>query len=341
MFRICVVPFFDTFFQSLFQIFSVYSYNRLWDFYTVYNFEIWFLISLCWMLFCIYLIYSFFLYQMAAVHSSILDQDFIVPKYCLKEVYEVKRQIDDVYMKIASIEQIAQDNYRHKNDMIVYLAHDLKTPLTSIIGYLHLLQDHQIMKKKEDRVYRDIIIEKLDRLETLRIELALVLNENHLDHVLMKPVCLNSLLRSLIVDFSPIIHKSNIKIKFYETKDCIVYADKEKLIRLFSNLIKNATYYSLEGHDIEIHIKKEIDKVEILMSNIAVNMNEDIICHLFEKFYRGEAARSTNTGGAGLGLAIAKDIVLQHNGTINANYRNDQFQMQVKLPLYRGKDHDE
>lgn len=230
--------------------------------------------------------------------------------------------------------RLAQENEQRKNDLIVYLAHDIKTPLTSMIGYLSLLNEINDMPLKQRVKYINIALEKSYRLEDLINELFDISRFNSEKIVLEKEeLNLNLMLEQIIDDFYPTLRELNKSIKLNYNESISINGDPDKLSRVFNNLIKNAISYSKEESEIVINLKKDNNNAIVEVINKGKQISKEKLSKIFEKFYRLDSARTSRTGGSGLGLAIAKDIVELHNGTIIAESNEEETTFRVTLPL--------
>ncbi len=146
---------------------------------------------------------------------------------------------------------------------------------------------------------------------------------------------LNLMLEQIIDDFYPILKELNKKVKFNSKESIILFADANRLSRVFNNLLKNAIYYSKENSDIEIDLTKLDNKVLVKVINKGKQIPKAKLDKIFEKFYRLDTSRNTKTGGSGLGLAIAKDILELHGGNIKAQSSEKETIFIVELPLDR------
>lgn len=249
------------------------------------------------------------------------------------ELEDIERQINYLKREFERNERVAHENEQKKNDLIVYLAHDLKTPLTSLIGYLSLLQEIKDMPKKKRENYIDITLEKSYKLEDLINELFDITRFNSEIMILEKEeVDLNLMLEQIIDDFYPILKENDKEIKLTVSDKILLEADPNKLARVFNNLIKNAIYYSTDK-TILIDVSKKNDMVEIITCNRGKKISEEKLKRIFDKFYRVDSSRTSKTGGSGLGLAIAKDIVELHGGKIKATSDKEYTKFYVELPL--------
>ena len=230
-------------------------------------------------------------------------------------------------------ERLSKENEQKKDDLIVYLAHDIKTPLTSMIGYLSLLEEIDDMPKKQRQKYINIALEKSYKLEDLINELFDITRFNSEKIVLMKEeVNLGMMIEQIADDFYPILKEHDREIKITSDSKVILNADSNQLARVFSNIIKNACFYSTD-RDILIDISKSDDMANIVISNNGKKISSEKLKLLFEKFYRADSSRTSKTGGSGLGLAIAKEITDLHGGTIKAESDDEYTRFIVSLPI--------
>ena len=230
--------------------------------------------------------------------------------------------------------RLTQENEQRKNDLIVYLAHDIKTPLTSMIGYLSLLNEINDMPLKQRVKYINIALEKSYRLEDLINELFDISRFNAETIILSKEeLNLTMMLEQIVDDFYPILKENNKEITIKSDDKIIIYADSDKIARVFGNIIKNAISYSKEESEIVINLKKDNNNAIVEVINKGKQISKEKLSKIFEKFYRLDSARTSRTGGSGLGLAIAKDIVELHNGTIIAESNEEETTFRVTLPL--------
>lgn len=222
---------------------------------------------------------------------------------------------------VADIRQLMdkeRESERTKNELITNVAHDLRTPLTSIIGYLELLSGSTNLTPEMKEKYIDITYKKAKRLEKL-IEDLFGFTKLNYGKVSMKvsQVDIVKLLSQLLEEFYPNFMDKNLSYELQSNVPAkMINADGNLLARLFDNLINNAIKYGAEGKRILVKIHATESIVTISVTNYGYVIPKEELPLLFEKFYRVEQSRSSNTGGTGLGLAIAKNIVDMHGGTI-------------------------
>lgn len=250
------------------------------------------------------------------------------------EMVEVEKKLNHFKTEAIKNERLARENEQKKDELIVYLAHDIKTPLTSMIGYLSLLSEIKDMPQEQRNRYIDIALDKSYRLEDLINELFDVARFNSEKIVLEKEeINLNLMLEQIADDFYPTLKEMNKKINFTSDEKTILYADPDKLSRVFNNLIKNAVNYSKENTDINISIINKENQVTVNIANKGKQIPKEKLDKIFEKFYRLDSSRTSKTGGSGLGLAIAKEIVELHGGKIYAESDMKETTFSVILPI--------
>ena len=207
---------------------------------------------------------------------------------------------------------------RTKNELITNVAHDLRTPLTSIIGYLELLSGKVEIPVQMQKKYIDIAYAKSKRLEKLIEDLFgfTKMNYGRMSMHVAK-VDIVKLLSQLLEEFYPSFADKNLSYELQSNVPAkVITADGNLLARLFDNLINNAIKYGADGKRVLVKIQSSDSVVTISVTNYGYVIPPDELPLIFNKFYRVEQSRSTNTGGTGLGLAIAKNIVDMHGGNI-------------------------
>lgn len=228
---------------------------------------------------------------------------------------------------------LAREAEQRKNDLIVYLAHDLKTPLTSIIGYLTLLRDEPQISLELRSRYTGIALEKAERLEDLINEFFDITRFNLTTLTLeTERVNLSRMLEQISSEFIPVLAEKDLSICTHIPPDIEILCDPHKLERVFDNLIRNAVNYSYPGTEITLSMKLLDFYVEIKVQNHGKTIPAEKLDRIFEQFFRLDSSRSSSTGGAGLGLAISKEIVELHGGTIQAASADESIIFTVHLP---------
>lgn len=244
----------------------------------------------------------------------------------------VEEKLNQVKDKLETRSKEAQEAEQRKNDMVVYLAHDIKTPLTSVIGYLSLLDETPDMPPKQKEKYVRVTLDKAYRLESLINEFFEITRYNLQSVPLKKErIDLYYMLVQMVDEMYPQLAASGKKAEIHASEDMVIYGDADKLARVFNNILKNAIAYSENDSTIQIYAEMKDDKAVIRFENEGT-IPEEKLGSIFDKFYRLDDARSTATGGAGLGLAIARDIITLHGGTIEAYSSQSQTIFTITLP---------
>ena len=222
---------------------------------------------------------------------------------------------------------------QRKNDLVMYLAHDIKTPLTSVIGYLSLLDEAPDMPVEQKAKYVRITLDKAYRLEQL-IDGFFEITRYNLQTIELskKNIDLYYMLVQMADEFYPQLSADGKQALIHAPEDLAVYGDPDKLARVFNNILKNAVAYSEDNSVIDITAEVSEDSVSIIFKNTG-SIPKDKLAFIFEKFSRLDEARSSDQGGAGLGLAIAKEIIMLHGGQIYAESQDHHIIFTVKLPL--------
>ena len=222
---------------------------------------------------------------------------------------------------------------RRKNDLVVYLAHDIRTPLTSVIGYLDLMNEAPDLPAEQRAKYLSITLDKAYRLEQLINEFFEITRFNLQSIPLNREnLHLSFMLQQMVEEFYPILSPAGKTAHVHVPEDLILPGDPDKLARVFNNILKNAAAYSYPDTVIEIRAWQEENQVRITFTNQGPVIPPENLRSIFEKFFRLDSARSTRTGGAGLGLAIAKEIVTAHQGTISAASSEEGTVFSISLP---------
>ncbi len=244
-----------------------------------------------------------------------------------KKINTIKHSLEQRKLATELVEQ-------RKNDLVVYLAHDLKTPLTSVIGYLTLLRDESQISEELREKYLSISLEKAERLEDLINEFFEITRFNLSDITLeYSRVNLTRLLEQLTYEFKPMLLEKNLKCELEIAPNIMVRCDADKMQRVFDNLLRNAVNYSFDDGTIRIAATQNKNNFSIKFTNCGNTIPQEKLERIFEQFYRLDTARSSRSGGAGLGLAIAKEIVELHHGTITAKSENEVIEFEVTIPL--------
>lgn len=254
-----------------------------------------------------------------------------------------KDEFSELAHSINIMSKRLKDNYerekkieKEKNELIISVSHDLKTPLTSIIGYLELLK-HEKEKNKCDKMngeYLDIVYEKSIDLKKLIEELFEYTKISN-NYISLEKVRFNIaiLINQILGEETLFFKEKNIDIKFEsESNEIYCEIDIKKMTRVIENIIKNAQKYSFANTIFKVNIRENNKEVLVLFENIGEHMEKEELELIFEKMYRLDKSRSSENEGSGLGLAIAKRLVELHNGKLWAECDGNTISFIVSLP---------
>ncbi len=222
---------------------------------------------------------------------------------------------------------------KSKNELVTNVAHDLRTPLTSIIGYIGLVKDKAYGSQEDAQKYLEVAYNKAENLKVIIGDLF-ELTKLHQRAVKLKKevISLGNLLNQLTEELMPLANERNIEIERYiDANGTQAEVDIPKITRVFENLIENAIKYCPKDETIYIELRAREDMIYVAVSNPFENITEEEVLKFFERFYRGDKSRNSLAGGSGLGLAIAKNIVELHGGQITANINKDLISFKVTL----------
>lgn len=249
-----------------------------------------------------------------------------------KALQPIGGELITVRRRLREQEKELRDMERRRQEVVAFLAHDLKTPLTSVLGYLELLRDEPDLTAEQRAKYVGIALGKARRLEELVGEFFDI-NAMELRLEKRDPVQVSFLLEQLSDEFYPLFAERELRVDSRIEPHLVVAGDGDKLARVFENVLRNAVNYSSPGTEVGLTVRREGERAVVTVSNQGLAIPEGELSNIFEKFYRLDAARSTSTGGAGLGLAIAKRIVELHGGTIRAENDGERTSFVIELPL--------
>lgn len=297
------------------------------------------------------LLFALFFYVSLSRLTKYLDQigvgienivaDSNEPIHLITELKPIEIRLNEIKATLKRQELEAEEGEKKKDDLVLFLAHDLKTPLTSIVAYLSMLDSRPDMPEEEREKYTHIALEKSLRLGELIQEFFDITRYN-LQNIELEPVEINLslMLEQLADELYGVLQDKRLSCEVRVEENLMVYGDPDKLARVFDNILRNAIAYCYPNTTIEIEAKQKKDMIEIIFTNQGDKIPGVMLQTIFEKFYRVDGSRSSGTGGAGLGLAIAKEIVELHDGMIHAKSDDMRTQFIVDLPM-KEKENDE
>jgi two-component system sensor histidine kinase VanS len=277
--------------------------------------------------------FSRWLEQIGAAVRQVVDETG-EPLRLPRELSPVAEDLQAIQRTLRKRENAARESERRRSDLVSFLAHDLKTPLTSVLGYLRLLADKTNLTPEQRSKYTGIALDKAQRLEELISEFFDItrLDLQHMDEN-QTNIQLSILLEQLADEFYPNFEEKDLHCRTDIAPQLTVQGDPDKLARVFDNVLRNAVSYSSPGGEVDIEAHRSGDWAEVSIRNEGLEIPEQELSNIFQKFYRLDQARSTRTGGAGLGLAIAREIVERHGGSIRAESNGRYTSFLIRLPL--------
>lgn len=251
---------------------------------------------------------------------------------------DLQRVIDSINLLVDStVNSINEERAieKSKDELITNVSHDIRTPLTSIIGYLGLLKTGTT-SPEDQKKYIDIAYTKAEQMKSLANDLLEYTTLKSTNTTLnLSTLHIYSMLEQVEAGFELEAEKKGISFKIeVRPKDLTIKADPEKLVRVYNNLITNALKYGTGATTIKLVANLVNNKqVELRIENNGAKIPEESLKKIFERFYRVETSRNTKTGGTGLGLSISKGVVDLHHGTIRCESDDNWTSFIIRLPL--------
>ncbi|KIL34437.1 histidine kinase [Cohnella kolymensis] len=268
-------------------------------------------------------------------HISQGNFEVVIP---VKQRNEVRFLAEDINLLVAELKRSLDEERKAeqtKNELVTNVSHDLRTPLTSILGYLGLIEQDRYRDEVELRHYVQIAYAKAERLNALIHDLFEYTRMRH-DVIPLhnKRFNLVELLNQLLVHHHLALQEAGMEGNLITSEhELIVYGDPDKLVRVFENLLVNAINYGRDGRKLDIYVTRTEQNAAIQVVNYGEPIPAADLPHIFERFYRVDKSRTENSGGTGLGLAIAKGLVEKHGGTLTASSNGGNTSFEVRLPL--------
>lgn len=250
------------------------------------------------------------------------------------DLKSIEDDLNAVRIQTLESQKAAREAEQRKDDLLVYLAHDLKTPLTSVLGYLKLLEDEPDISPERISKYTGIARGKAERLEEL-INEFFEITRFSTNKLILEPKTTNisRMLMQITYEFNPVLKEKDLQWDLQIPEGVEIVCDADKLERAVDNLIRNAINYSFPASVIQFTLIPMPGSVQICVQNRGNTIPPEKLERIFEQFYRLDSARSSDTGGAGLGLAIAKEIIELHHGIITAYSADELIRFTIQLPL--------
>lgn len=249
------------------------------------------------------------------------------------ELAYVVNQINLMEKSLLNMIEKERQSDKMQRELITNISHDLKTPLTIILGYLDIIRTKAYKSEDEEDKYIETTYEKALLLQKMVLNLFELVKLNDKEIVLNKSdVNINKLLRQVITDYSGATDEKNISIEYKNSHSPITLnVDLDKICRVFDNLMSNAIKYSEGNGNITVSLEEDEAGAVISFRNKCKRINEEDLDMLFNRFYRGDKARNSSVEGSGIGLSIVKRIIELHNSNIWAELHDDEVWFIIRL----------
>ena len=261
------------------------------------------------------------------------DLSYRVQEKGKDEIKNLAENINNMAAEIQSRIEAERRSEKTKSELITNVSHDLRTPLTSVMGYIGLIKDGKYEDEDMMKEYLNIAFNKSNQLKELIEDLFEYTKLNNQGIVLEKnKVNIVEFLSQIIEEYIPVFEENQIEVvkKFVDEKS-VVEIDAGKMVRVFENLFSNAIKYSFKPGEVVVSTYEDNGYVNIVIKNKGESIPKEKVERLFDRFYRVDEARNSNTKGSGLGLAISKNIVELHKGKIWAECVGNDVSFFIKL----------
>lgn len=250
------------------------------------------------------------------------------------EFSELQNRFQYLKMQNRERQRLSEMEAQKKSDSLTYLAHDIRTPLASVVGYLSLLCEAPDLPAEQRNKYLHTAFNKALQFEKLIDEFFDITRYNLSEKaIIKKQVDLCLLLEQLCDEFYPLLREKELQTELIIPSEFMVLADGEKIARVFNNVIKNAIRYSYPKTTIKINVTRTDQSIIATVANHGNTIPNDKLEHIFDKFYRADRNDLSGENGTGLGLAIAKEIMRMHNGTIAVASTKNTTTFTITLPI--------
>ena len=261
------------------------------------------------------------------------DLNYVLKKEGQDELSIVAEQINLMEKNLLDMMEKERESERIQHELITNISHDLKTPLTIILGYLDIIRTKAYKNDKEKDNYVETAYEKAIVLQKMILDLFELVKLGGKENILNKSeVNINKLLRQITTDYLPMADDKNVLIDYKDfSSSLILKVDLEKIARAFNNLMSNAVKYCTKNTTITVTLKEDEGEAYICFSNKCNNISKNDVNKLFTRFYRGDKARNSIIEGSGIGLSIVKQIIDLHDSNIWAELNGDEIMFFIRL----------
>ncbi|OMF28132.1 two-component sensor histidine kinase [Paenibacillus sp. FSL H8-0548] len=264
--------------------------------------------------------------------------DYVIPLRSADELGDIALSINVLSKQFNELLEEERNAEKTKNDLITGVSHDLRTPLTSILGFLELIEKDRYQDEVELRYFVSIAYEKSLRLKRLIDDLFEYTKLNNGMPLVLAEIDVVDLLGQLAEEFVPSLEKVDMLCQIHSTESTLmIMADGDLLVRAYDNLISNALQYGQAGKLVDIHIEKIKTEAVIRIVNYGEPIPAQDVPYIFDRFYRVDRARTADFGGTGLGLAITKSIIEAQGGRISVSSTAKETIFETRYSLLQHK----
>ncbi|MCI1944418.1 HAMP domain-containing sensor histidine kinase [Clostridium luticellarii] len=259
--------------------------------------------------------------------------DFRIEKKGHDELSKIASNVNYMADKIQDKIKREEEMQRSKNELVTNVAHDIRSPLTSIIGFLEIIDRNQYKSREEKSKFLSIALKKARVIKKLTDNLFMFtkLESPHIK-LNLSSICINDLICQVVDEFSNVFEKNNLQLTDSITpENMMVQVDMDMFLRALNNLLYNALEYSVKPSEVKVSLYREGHRAAIYISNSCDNLEERDVKMLFERFYRADRARSNPDNNSGLGLSIARSIIEHHGGSITSNYKDSRICFKISM----------
>jgi signal transduction histidine kinase len=292
------------------------------------------------LIYCFFLLTNKRMQYFEDIHKTLEDiaggnLDTKIPVMGTDELTQLAMTVNNMTYQLKLLQEEEKQWEKTKNEMVTNVSHDLRTPLTSVLGYMELIAKGNYADEEALKHYADVAYNKCINLKTLVDDLFEYSKLNSTELTMnIKSINLTELIEQIVLGFLPVFKDNDMEYDISYAYDKIfVDGDPLLLARVFDNLISNAVNYGKEGRFLRVEIRKDTNNAIIRIINNGHTIPAQDLPYIFDRFYKGDKARSTYRNGSGIGLAIVKSIAEMHQGAVKAESREGRTVFEVKLPV--------